>query len=319
MNRLYGVVGITKQAVWEYEQRQRAFEDKMQQLLILVDELREEHPGCGVEKMYWTLKPDFIGRDRFVDALMDLGYRVNRPRNYTRTTIPASYRYDNLVEGMMVTDINQVWQSDITFFRIGDQFYYMIFILDVYSRRIIGWRASDHMRATANIKALRQAIRLRKRGCLGDLIHHSDRGTQYIDRDYTDLLSSVGSKISMGEKGTQNAYAERINGTIKNEYLRHWNIETLGQLKQKLNRAVRHYNTERIHSKLPDRMAPVELEKKLIDLTNGNRPKETVFAEGYPSVQQVGERMELKANEPLPVHACPIEINQDFLTKNGQD
>ena len=73
MNRLYGVVGITKQAVWEYEQRQRAFEDKMQQLLILVDELRAEHPGCGVEKMYWTLKPVFIGRDRFVDALMDLG------------------------------------------------------------------------------------------------------------------------------------------------------------------------------------------------------------------------------------------------------
>jgi len=318
MNQLYAVVGITKQAVHKYAKQQEEFNARMQQLLILVDELRTEHPGCGVEKMYWTLKPDFIGRDRFVDALMDLGYRVNRPKNYTRTTIPASYRYDNLVEGIMITDIDQVWQSDITFFRIADQFYYLIFILDVYSRRIIAWRASDHLRATANLHALKQAIRLRQKRCLRDLIHHSDRGSQYIDRDYTDLLSSVGSKISMGDKGTQNAYAERINATIKNEYLRHWTIETLGQLRTKLNRAVRHYNTKRIHTKLPDRLTPVDFEEKLIHLTNGQRPKETVFAEGYPSVQQVGERMEFKANEPLPVHTCPIEINQYFLTKNGQ-
>lgn len=318
MNQLYGVVGITKQAVHKYAKQQEEFNTKMQQLLILVDELRAEHPGCGVEKMYWTLKPEFIGRDRFVNALMDLGYRVHRPRNYTRTTIPASYRYDNLVEGMMVTDINQVWQSDITFFRITDQFYYLIFILDVYSRRIIGWKASDHLRATANLEALRQAIRLRQKRCLGDLIHHSDRGSQYIDGRYTNLLKSVDAKISMGEKGTQNAYAERINGTIKNEYLRHWTIETLSQLKRKLNRAVRHYNTERIHTKLPDRMTPVDFEEKLINLTYQERPIETVFAEGYPSVQQVGVRMEYNANGSLPVHACPIEINQDFLTKSGQ-
>lgn len=314
MNQLYEMVGISKQAVWEYAKRQRVFEDRIQQLLVLVDELRENHPGCGVEKMYWTLLPDFIGRDRFVEILMDLGYRVWRPKNYTRTTIPASFQYDNLVEGMMITDINQVWQSDITFFRIRDQFYYMVFILDVYSRRIIGWRASGHMRATANLKALKQAIRLRQNRCLGDLIHHSDRGSQYIDSEYTDLLRSVGAKISMGKKGSQNAYAERINGTIKNEYLQYWEIESLAQLKRKLNRAVKNYNTVRIHKELPERMNPVEFEEKVINLAHNERPIETVFAEGYPSVKQLGEQMGSHPEKELPVHTCPIEVNQNFKT-----
>jgi len=78
------------------------------------EELRVEHPGCGVEKIYDTLLPPFIGRDKFVDIFMDLGFRVKHPKNYTRTTFSVNYDYPNLIEGMLVSNINQVVQSDIT-------------------------------------------------------------------------------------------------------------------------------------------------------------------------------------------------------------
>ena len=89
MNRLYQTVGISKQAVDQYNRRQACFDDKIRQLIIEADELRSEHPGCGVEKMYYTLKPNFIGRDRFIELFMDLGYRLKRFKNYRRTTIAS--------------------------------------------------------------------------------------------------------------------------------------------------------------------------------------------------------------------------------------
>ena len=98
LNNLYQMLGISKQAVHRYDQRQRQFDSKIRDLLVDADELRSEHPGCGVEKMYHTLKPDFIGRDQFVELLMNLGYRVRRIKNYHRTTIPTSHKYPNLIE-----------------------------------------------------------------------------------------------------------------------------------------------------------------------------------------------------------------------------
>ena len=70
MNDLYKVIGISKQAVYNYERRQLVLEDKLQDLIIETEQLKAEHPGCGVEKMYYTLSPDFIGRDRFVEIFM---------------------------------------------------------------------------------------------------------------------------------------------------------------------------------------------------------------------------------------------------------
>ncbi|MCH8232636.1 MAG: hypothetical protein IIB82_08345 [Bacteroidetes bacterium] len=97
------------------------------------DELRREHPGCGVEKMYYTLKPDFIGRDRFVDTFMQLGYRVHKYKNCKRTTIASKIYYLNLIKGMRITSPSIVWQSDITYIDVGDKFYYTVFILDDYT------------------------------------------------------------------------------------------------------------------------------------------------------------------------------------------
>lgn len=76
MNQLYQTIGISKQAVYQYAERQAVFDNKISQLILEADDLRLAHPGCGVDKMYDILTPDFIGRDRFIDTMMGLGYRI---------------------------------------------------------------------------------------------------------------------------------------------------------------------------------------------------------------------------------------------------
>ena len=191
MNRLYDVIGISKQAVHQYAHRQALFDQHMEQLVMESDELRKDHPGCGVEKMYYTLRPDFLGRDRFVDTFMDLGFRVRRNKNYRRTTISSKDYYPNLIKGLAVTCPGTVWQSDITYIQVKDKFYYAVFIIDVYSKKIVGYQVSNHMRATANVKALQMALKIYQ----APKIHHSDRGSQYTYTEYIELLSQHGCSI----------------------------------------------------------------------------------------------------------------------------
>lgn len=257
MNQLYTSIGISKQSVYQYDKRQVCFDQKLQQLIYEADELRKEHPGCGVEKMYYTLKPDFIGRDRFIDTFMDLGYRIKRVKNYRRTTYAGTIYYPNLIKGMSVEMPSIIWQSDITYIRIGEHFYYAVFIIDVYTKKIVGYQVSNHMRATANVKALKMALKEHK----APVIHHSDRGSQYTYGEYIALLKSNDCSISMSLIAQENAYAERINRTIKEEYLSYWKPETFEQLKRDVKKAVNHYNTKRPHDHL-NKMSPIAFEKQ---------------------------------------------------------
>jgi len=131
-----------------------------------MDILRSNHPGCGLKKAYDTLAPDFVGRDRFIDEFMELGYRVKIKKRTIKTTLPGNYKYTNLIEGMVVKHINQVVQSDITYILVNEIFYYAIFIIDVYSKRIVGYQVSKNMRVEANIKTLKQMIKLRGKSAM---------------------------------------------------------------------------------------------------------------------------------------------------------
>ena len=286
----------------------------MTQLIIEVDLLRSEHPGCGVEKMYHTLKPSFIGRDQFISYMMELGYRVQKPKNFIKTTIPAHYKYPNLIEGSVVTDVNQVWQSDITYIQIGENYHYLVFIIDVYSRRIIGYQASDHLRASANVKALQMAYKLRSKKRFENLIHHSDRGSQYISAKYTKMLVEHGIKISMGSQAIDNPYAERVNGTIKNEFLKYWNIKSLNDLKSKLKKAVDYYNNERMHNSLPQGKTPVQFEINLLNLQCRKRPVVNIYTDGYPKFKEASSLYELQPKTNLGLHICPIVFKQHSIT-----
>ena len=272
MSGLYKHIGISRQAVAQYEVRQSAFNGQSLCLLGEVEELRRAHPGCGVEKMYDTLKPSFLGRDKFVELFMDMGFRLKKKRNYRRTTYSVASRYTNLIKGLRIGAPNVVWQSDITYYEVGGRFFYVVFIIDVYTKMIVGYQVSDNMRATANMKAMEMALKNHP----APLIHHSDRGGQYVYGDYIGLLKKNGCQISMCKSSQDNAYAERINRTIKEEYLNYWRPENFVQLKSLTKRAVNHYNTCRNHNNL-GKTNPFDFKKKWSTLSEKERRTEIIF------------------------------------------
>jgi transposase InsO family protein len=272
MNCLYKEVGLSKQAVAQYDMRQKIFDNKLEQMILEADELREDHPGCGVEKMYYTLKPDFIGRDRFVELMMELGYRLKRKKNYKRTTIASKIYYPNLIKGMKIDRPSMIWQSDITYIPIGNKHYYAVFIIDVYSKKVVGYKVSDNMRATANMDALNMALKEND----PPLIHHSDRGSQYTYKEYIRLLKRNGSQISMALSAQDNAYAERINRTIKEEYLDYWKPTSFNQLKTMMTKAVKSYNNKRLHNN-NERMSPERFINQFSFLRPQERKLMTIF------------------------------------------
>lgn len=302
---MYRALGVNKQAVHQNLKRQKK---RLKQILVwetLVQKAREKHPGCGLDKLYWTIQPEGIGRDRFIDLFQQMGYGVVAPRNRTRTTYSVACEYENLIEGMLVDNINQVLQSDITYFWLNGEFYYIIFLIDVYSKRVVGHQISPHLRASANVRALEQVIKLRGAKNLLATIHHSDHGSQYTSKEYTVVLKKLGCHISMGTKGQENAYAERINGTIKNEYLKYWTFNNFLMLKRKLNKAVYHYNHYRIHQHLPNKETPIQFENNL----NADRLAvphyEVIFTENGPSRKDwKASNIDIKTTDKH--YFCPI-------------
>lgn len=272
MSELYKYIGISRQAVAQSAVRQSSFNDQSLSLLREVEELRREHPGCGVEKMYDTLKPAFLGRDKFVELFMDMGFRLKKKHNYKRTTYAVSSKYTNLIKGMRITAPNVVWQSDITYYEVAGRFFYVVFIIDVYTKIIVGYQVSDNMRATANLKAMEMALRNNE----APLIHHSDRGGQYIYGVYISLLLANGCQISMCKSSQDNAYAERINRTIKEEYLDYWKPANFTELKAFTKRAVKHYNNYRGHKTLK-KMTPMAFKEKWNKQTEKERRTEVIF------------------------------------------
>nr|WP_248908081.1 IS3 family transposase [Flavobacterium sp. K5-23] len=263
---------MSKQAVNQYSKRQIAFERNIECLIIEAEELRKEHPGCGVEKMYYALRPNFIGRDRFIDTFMDLGFRIKRHKNYRRTTFSVKVYFPNLIKSMSVYAPSTIWQSDITYIYVGERFYYAVFIIDVYTKKIVGHQLSNHMRATANLSAMQMALENNE----APMIHHSDRGSQYIYNEYIALLKGSGCEISMALSGQDNAYAERINRTIKEEYIDHWKPKTFEQLKKDVDRAVEHYNNKRPHNNI-GKLSPVDFENNWFNNPLFSKPIITIF------------------------------------------
>lgn len=270
MNRLYRIIGTSRQAVHQYWQRSGLFTDKLAALSEEIDLYRERHPGCGLEKLYRTLKPRFIGRDRFISIFLELGYGLKQLKNPRKTTCSVASKYSDLIKGMTLNSPVSVWQSDIAYFWTGSKHCYLTFIIDVYTKLILGYQASINMRAESNLACLRMALKWLPNKKKHKLIHHSDRGSQYIDKRYIALLEKNEIKISMCKTPQANAFAERINGTIKNEYLKYWEITDINKLKKCLSKAVYNYNNIRLHNSLPRDISPMEF-FKLTNIDNKNQ------------------------------------------------
>lgn len=271
---MFNITGTTKQAFHAKLDRLLAKKGALAQLGLVVGEVRKDHPGMNLRDLYLLVAPDFIGRDAFEQHCLNMGYGVEIKKAFTRTTDPSGViRFDNLTEGLELEDVNQLWVSDITYYRIGDKFYYITFIMDMCSRLIVGHWASRSLRTEhTTIPALRRGLGARGALRLDGLIFHSDGGGQYYSKEFLKLTSKAGIINSMGITCYENPNAERLNGIIKNNYIRHYAPNDFEQLKRMTDRAVKMYNTQKPHSAL-NKMNPTAFENKLRCL----RKKESVI------------------------------------------
>lgn len=192
-----------------------------------------------------------VNGKKILRIMRKYGLFRRKKRRFVRTTdsnhsFPV---YPNLLKGETVTDINQVWVADITYIRIMTGFVYLAVILDIFSRRVVGWAISKALNHKLTVGALEMALELRQPE--PGLIHHSDQGVQYACKDYIQILQDQEIQISMAAKGNpyQNAYAESFFKTLKNEEVYLWEYENFIDVVERIPEFIEEvYNKKRVHS-----------------------------------------------------------------------
>ena len=269
MNALYRVLGISKQSFHQQYHRKKRLQKESRQLLPEIRKIRESHPRMSSRTMYRMIAPAHLGRDRFEEYCFKNGFKVNVKRAFHRTTNSLGVtRFDNLLRTCQVTGVNRVWVSDITYYRIGEKFYYLTFILDLYSRFIVGYSASRTLLTEeTTIPALKMALDLRD--TTAGVIIHSDGGGQYYSKEWLALTKKEELRNSMCESVYENAHAERLNGIIKNDYLLPYGPESFDDLVNLSRKAIMNYNYKRPHQGIRNLTpAQFELSLKALDVDN---------------------------------------------------
>ena len=210
----------------------------------------------GARKLWRQLRREgvAVGRDRVARLMLALGLTGAVRGKVKRTTIAAAVaaRAADLVERNFTAPApNRLWVADLTYIATWAGFCYAAFIIDVFSRRIVGWRVSASLRTDLALDALEMAVWARGEEALDGLIHHSDRGVQYLSIRYTERLGEEGAVASVGSKGDSydNALAETVNGLYKTELIRRrgpW--KSVDDVELATLEWVHWYNTQRLHS-----------------------------------------------------------------------
>jgi len=180
----------------------------------------------GADKVWKQLRRENVAVARCtVERLMRRrGLRGAIRGKSVRTTVPdakAPCPADRVNRAFRAERPNQLWVSDFTYVSTWQSFIYVAFVIDVFARRIVGWRVSSSMQTDFVLDALEQALFARHAQRDGELVHHSDRGSQYVSIRYTERLAEAGIEPSVGSKGDSydNALAETINGLYKAELI----------------------------------------------------------------------------------------------------
>ena len=181
----------------------------------------------GADKVWKQMNREGITVARCtVERLMKrLGLQGARRGKVVRTTMPDTSvpcPLDRVNRQFNAERPNQLWVSDFTYVSTWQGWLYVAFVIDVFARRIVGWRVSSSMQTDFVLDALEQALYDRRPGLDDALVHHSDRGSQYVSIRYTERLAEAGIEPSVGSRGDSydNALAETINGLYKTELIR---------------------------------------------------------------------------------------------------
>jgi transposase InsO family protein len=223
-----------------------------------------KHPYYGYRRMTAQLKREklMINHKRVLRMMRKMGIQGRIKRKYISTTNSRHNNrvYPNLITKLKVIRIDQLWCSDITYIRILNGFVYLAAIIDVYSRKIVGYAIGKTLCPELTITALKMAIATRK---TNNLIHHSDQGIQYTCKEYINILKAYHIKISMSAKGNpyDNAFVESFFKTLKQEEVYLWEYETFSDVIERIPYFIEDvYNKKRLHSSLGYR-PPEEYER----------------------------------------------------------
>jgi putative transposase len=256
--------GVSRSAYYDWFYRVPP--DKNSALLLekQIEEIIEEFSGYGYRRVTKELsrRGHRVNHKKVLTIMRRKGWIKKRGRRFVKTTdskhsLPI---YPNLIEEFIPSGTNQLWVSDLTYIRLKIDFVYLATILDAYSRRVIGWSLRDSLDRELSLSALRMALMKRKAG--PGLIHHSDRGIQYANHDYVDLLGAHGILISMSRTGNpyDNALAESFFATLKKEEVYLSEYDTGAEALIQIGRFIEDvYNTKRLHSSI-GYLPPAEFE-----------------------------------------------------------
>jgi len=251
--RFCRLLGVTRQSYYQHFWQKELVSTEEELIIDKVVEIRRSHRHMGTRKLYEKLQPFILehqikmGRDALFDVLASNNLLVRRKKRSVSTTnsFHRYKKYPNLIKGFKPTSPNQLWVSDITYWKIKMGF------TDAYSKMIIGYHVAQNMEAVQTAQALRMALSTSSPELYG-LTHHSDRGSQYCSEIYVNLLKQAGVHISMTQSGDplENAIAERINGIIKEEYLNDYQVDDIAQARELLQKVVELYNEQRPHQSI---------------------------------------------------------------------
>jgi len=200
--------------------------------------------------------------------LMKENNLIRRKKKFRPKTTDSNHeheRYPNLIRGLETTRPNQVWASDITYISLIEEYMYLAVIIDLFTRRCIGWSLARCMDTALTMDALRMALMTRKNDEMDGLIHHSDQGVQYASDEYVECLKRRGIQISMSRTGIpyDNAFAESFIKTLKTEEVYMNEYETFEDALENIGKFIDEvYNEKRMHSAL-GYMSPIEFEREV--------------------------------------------------------
>jgi transposase InsO family protein len=248
------------------EESARARRDR--QLAVKIRAFHEASRGTyGSPRILDDLKDDgeTVGRKRVARIMRQEDLTGQVPRQYRRTTdskhnLPVA---ENIVDRNFDPKApNQVWAADITYIRTWEGWLYVAVVLDLFSRRVVGWAIADHMRTELVLDAFMMAVEQRRP--FAGLVHHSDRGSQYASHAYQDALGAHDMVCSMSRKGDcwDNSVVESFFGTLKEDLIHRHSWPTKSQAKRAIAEyIICFYNSHRRHSYI-DNISPIEYEMR---------------------------------------------------------
>jgi putative transposase len=267
IERMVKLGRVSRSGFYRFNEDAESGPDPDMDLRDAIQRIALEWPSYGrpritreLRRQRWTVNPKRVYRLLREDNLLCV-----RKRKFvvTSNSNHGLHVYPNLAADMVLTGVDQLWRADITYIRLCEEFVFLAVILDAFSRRVIGWALDRYMEDELTLTALRMAIK--QRGVSPELVHHSDRGSQYASNDYTDLLKANSIRISMSRKANpwDNAQCESFMKTLKYEEVLRNEYRDLAEARASIVQFIEKvYNRKRLHSAL-GYVPPAEFEAQL--------------------------------------------------------